>query len=174
MNIIFISSQSVQAKKIVLTKLHLTALAGVFLIVVLLLALAINFFSLRYADRIEWPVLKAVLVSPQEERHQQMQLQMHDNLNVMAIKLGEMQAQLLRLDAVGAHLLESSDLELDDFMMDQPPGQGGAYVDLHAEAITFEDFERLLYFKCYLLQYRLPLYRFLVFYIFNFIIFLRA
>ena len=83
MNIILISNQSVQAKKIVLTKVHLTALAGVFLIAVLLLALALNYFSLRYADRIESPALKTLLVSPQEERHQKMQARF-DRLGVTA------------------------------------------------------------------------------------------
>ncbi|MCB1984472.1 MAG: M23 family metallopeptidase [Burkholderiales bacterium] len=145
MNIILISNQSVQAKKIVLTKVHLTALAGVFLIAVLLLALALNYFSLRYADRIESPALKTLLVSPQEERHQKMQSHLHDNLNVMAIKLGKMQAQLLRLDALGAQLLESSGVDPEGFMLDQPPGQGGVYVDLHAEPISLGEFDRKLH-----------------------------
>lgn len=145
MNIILISSQSVQAKKIVLTKIHLTALAGVFLIVVLSLALGLNFFSLRYADRVESPTLKALLVSPQEERHKKMQAQLHDNLDVMAVKLGKMQAQLLRLDALGAQLLESSGLEHKDFMLDQPVGQGGAYTDLHAHPISFGELDRKLH-----------------------------
>lgn len=145
MNIILISSQSVQAKKIVLTKMHLTLLAGVFLIVVLSLALGLNFFSLRYADRVESPTLKALLVSPQEVRHQKMQAQLHDNLDAMAIKLGKMQAQLLRLDALSAQLLESSGLDLKDFMLDQPVGQGGAYTDLHAHPISFSELDKKLH-----------------------------
>ena len=145
MNIILISSQSVQAKKLVLTKVHLTAVAGVFLISVLSLALGLNFVSLRYADRVESPVLKALLVSPQEERHQKMQSHLHDNLNVMAIKLGKMQAQLLRLDALGAQLLESSGIEPEGFMLEQLPGQGGAYSDLHVESISFGEFDRKLH-----------------------------
>ncbi|MDR4515640.1 M23 family metallopeptidase [Nitrosomonas sp.] len=145
MNIILISSQSAQARKIVLTKLHLFTIAGVSLITVLLLALSLNFFSLRYADRIESPVLKALLVSPQEKRHQKMQSQLHDNFNVMAAKLGEMQAQLLRLDAISAQLLEFSELESEDFMLDQLPGQGGAYSGSHTEALSFSGFERKLH-----------------------------
>ncbi|SER68859.1 Peptidase family M23 [Nitrosomonas sp. Nm51] len=145
MNIIFISSQSAQARKIVLTKLHLIALAGAMVITVLLLALSLNFFSLRYADRIEAPVLKALLVSPQEKRHQKIQSQLHDNLNVMAVRLGKMQAQLLRLDAISAQLLEFSELEPDDFMLDRLPGQGGANTNLRTEALSFSGFERKLH-----------------------------
>ena len=144
MNIILISSQSAQARKLVLNKLHITLVSSVLLITVLALALLLNFFSLRYADRIEAPYLKALLVSPQEERHQRMQSQLQDDLNVMAIKLGEMQAQLLRLDAVGEHLLESSGFDLNDFMMDQPPGQGGIYHVFDAKSLDFNELDREL------------------------------
>ncbi|MCB1936901.1 MAG: M23 family metallopeptidase [Nitrosomonas sp.] len=144
MNIILISSQSAQARKLVLNKLHITLVSSVLLITVLALALLLNFFSLRYADRIEAPYLKALLVSPQEERHQRMQSQLQDDLNVMAIKLGEMQAQLLRLDAVGEHLLESSGFDLNDFMMDQPPGQGGIYHEFDAKSLDFNELDREL------------------------------
>lgn len=145
MNVILISSKSAQAHTFVLTKLHLTLFAGAFLMLALLLALSLNYFSLRYADRINAPVLKALLVNPQEERHQQVQSQLHENLNVMAIKLGKMQAQLLRLDAVSAQLLESSGLEPDDFVLDELPGQGGAYIGLRSKAMTFSGFEQKLH-----------------------------
>jgi len=144
MNVIFISSQSAQAKKLVLNKLHITLVLIVLLIIVLALALSLNFFSIRYADRIEAPYLKALLVSPQEERHQRMQAKLQDDLNIMAIKLGEMQAQLLRLDAVGEHLLESSGFDLNDFMMDQPPGQGGIYNEFDAQSLDFNELDREL------------------------------
>lgn len=141
MNIILISSQSAQAKKITLSRLHIILLAAVLLCAVVASVLGLNYLSLRYAHQIEAPILKNVLVNPQEERHQKARSQLQDDLNVMAIKLGEMQAQLLRLDAVGAHLLESSGMELSDFMLDQPPAQGGSYADLNAVPITFGNFE---------------------------------
>lgn len=145
MNIIMFSSQSAQAQKIVLTKLHLTLVAIVFLLLALLLALGLNYLALRYADRIDIPVLRTLLVNPHEERHQQVQSQLHDNLNVMAAKLGKMQAHFLRLDALSVQLLESAGLEADDFMLDESPGQGGAYLDLNSEAMTFDEFEQKLH-----------------------------
>ncbi len=144
MNIILISSRSAQAKKFVLTKSHITLFVIAVLTSVLMLAVCLYYFSLQYAHRIDAPILKTLLVNPHEEKRQKTQSQLQDDLNVMAVKLGEMQAQLVRLDAVGAHLLESAGLELDNFMMDQLPGQGGAYADLNAEAISFDAFERKL------------------------------
>ena len=144
MNIIFISNKSERAKKLTLTRVHITLLMGLFLLVTLILALSLNYWSLRYADRIDMPVLRAVLVSPQEERHQKVQTHLQDNLNVMASKLGQMQAQLLRLDALGERLAESSGIKSRDFLFNEVPGQGGARPELLSEELTFGEFNHKL------------------------------
>ena len=86
MNIIFISSNSERARKLALTKVHIVLLISVLLLIIVTVALSLNFISLRYADRIDTPLLRAVLVNPQEERHQKIQTHLQDNLNVMASK----------------------------------------------------------------------------------------
>mgnify|MGYP006350597499 FL=1 len=144
MNIIFISNKSERAKKLTLTRVHITLLMGLFLLVTLILALSLNYWSLRYADRIDMPVLRAVLVSPQEERHQKIQTHLQDNLNVMASKLGQMQAQLLRLDALGERLAESSGIKSRDFLFNEVPGQGGARPGSLSEELTFGEFNHKL------------------------------
>ncbi|MEK7708617.1 MAG: M23 family metallopeptidase [Pseudomonadota bacterium] len=106
--------------------------------------MSLNFFSLRYADRVDAPVLRAVLVNPQEERHQKIQAHLQDNLNIMAIKLGQMQAQLLRLDALGERLAESSGIKSRDFLFNEVPGQGGARTDHSSEELTFTEFNHKL------------------------------
>lgn len=145
MNIIFISNKSERARKITLTRTHITLLVGAFLLVTVILALSLNFFSLRYADRIDTPVLRAVLVSPQEERHQEIQTHLQDNLNIMASKLGQMQAQLLRLDALGERLTESAGIKSRDLLFNEVPGQGGAHPDLTSEELTFGEFSHKLH-----------------------------
>jgi murein DD-endopeptidase MepM/ murein hydrolase activator NlpD len=154
MNIILISSKSAQAKKLTLTGMRLTLISSAFLIIVMLLALSLNYFSLRYADRIDAPLLRTLLVNPQEERHQENQMHLHDNLNVMAAKLGQMQAQLLRLDALGERLAESSGIDPQDFLFSELPGQGGAHSDLHAEAMNFDEFDEKLHELSYILDER--------------------
>lgn len=144
MNIIFISNKSERARKITLTGKHITLLISVFLLIIVTLALSLNFVSLRYADRIDTPVLRAVLVNPQEERHQKIQTHLQDNLNVMASKLGQMQAQLLRLDALGERLAESSGIKSRDLLFNGVPGQGGAHSGLSSEELTFGEFNHKL------------------------------
>ncbi|MBE7526011.1 MAG: M23 family metallopeptidase [Gammaproteobacteria bacterium] len=144
MNIIFISSNSDRARKLTLTKAHIVLSMGAFLFIILVAALCLNFISLRYADRIDAPVLRAVLVNPQEERHQKIQTHLQDNLNLMASKLGQMQAQLLRLDALGERLAESSGIQVRDFSFKRTPGQGGARNDLSSEELSFSEFSHKL------------------------------
>ncbi len=49
-----------------------------------------------------------------------------EDINALALKLGEMQAQLLRLDAVGQRLARSAGLNPNEFRFDQVPARGGA------------------------------------------------
>ncbi|MFZ1850740.1 MAG: M23 family metallopeptidase [Nitrosomonas sp.] len=139
MNIIFISNNSDRTKKIALTKANIILLSGVALCIVLIFALILNFFSLRYAYQIEIPAVRAVLVNPQEERHQKIQAHLQENLNSMASKLGQMQAQLMQLDALGERLVKSSGIKSNDLFMENP-GQGGAYHALPDNEFTISEF----------------------------------
>lgn len=144
MNIILISNKSKQAKKITLTKKHFILSISVLSLLIVTLALGLNFISLRYADRIDTPALRAVLVNPQEERHRKIQTHLQDNLNIMASKLGQMQAQLLRLDALGERLAESSGFKPQDFSFNTLPGQGGMHSELTSEGLTLIEFDHKL------------------------------
>ncbi|GKS68063.1 murein DD-endopeptidase MepM and murein hydrolase activator NlpD, contain LysM domain [Nitrosomonas sp. PY1] len=106
----------------------------------MLLALGLNFISLRYAHKIDIPAVRAVLVNPLEERHQKIQTHMQENLNSMASKLGQMQAQLMQLDVLGGRLAESSGIKSNDLFMMEAPGQGGAFHSLPGNEFTLSEF----------------------------------
>ena len=144
MNIILIANNSERARKLTLTKSNIILSVTLFSFIVIALALVINFFSLRYADRIESPLLRTILVNPQEQRHQKIQMHLQDNLNIMASKLGQMQAQLLRLDALGERMAESTGIKTHDLLFREIPGQGGARNDALSEDLTFVEFNQKL------------------------------
>jgi murein DD-endopeptidase MepM/ murein hydrolase activator NlpD len=50
---------------------------------------------------------------------------LQQNLNAMAVKLGEMQAQLMRLDAVGERLADARGVRPQDFRFSETLGMGG-------------------------------------------------
>jgi murein DD-endopeptidase MepM/ murein hydrolase activator NlpD len=51
--------------------------------------------------------------------------QVDDQVATLATRVGQMQAQLLRLDALGKHLTEVGKLKRGEFDFDQPPALGG-------------------------------------------------
>ncbi|UJP05036.1 MAG: M23 family metallopeptidase [Nitrosomonas sp.] len=144
MNIILISNNSGRARKLMLTTPRIFLVLGTFLVCMIILVLILNTILLRYADRIELPLLRTLLISPQEEKHHKIQMHLQDNLNVMASKVGQMQAQLLRLDALSERLAESSGIGASDLSFNQIPGQGGPRNDLLADDLSFGEFSEKL------------------------------
>lgn len=142
MNIILISNKSERAKNIVLTNTHLVLVASILLIISIILAMGLNYLSLRYGDKIHNQFSHLFVVSSQQEESDAYVL--HDNLDVMAIKLGQMQAQLMRLDALGERLAKSSGVKTQEFLFDKMPGQGGALPTLSSPALSVDEFKQRL------------------------------
>lgn len=143
MNIILISNKSEQAKNIVLTKTHLVLVASIFLIISIILAMGLNYLTLRYGDKIQSQVSHFFMVSSQQEESDA-HAHLHDNLDAMAVKLGQMQAQLMRLDALGERLAKTSGIKTKEFLFDKTPGQGGALPTLSSPAFPVDEFQQRL------------------------------
>lgn len=139
MNIILVSSNLAKARNITLTRVHLIFLGMAFLLAALMLAMALNYLSLRYADKIDSPTLRSLVLSVQAEEQEKTQSYLRDSLNAMAIRMGQMQAQLLRLDSVGARLAELSGIKPQEFLFNQDPGQGGAVSALASQELSFSE-----------------------------------
>ena len=68
-----------------------------------------------------------------------MQSYLRDSLNTMASKVGELQARLLRVDALGERLTKVAGLKPQDFMFDRVPGRGGAESSLPSTEVSMQD-----------------------------------
>src|SRR5690349_22804216 len=80
--------------------------------------------TLRNASEIRAPALQRLVLAAQEAEAERGRAFVQQNLNAMAMKLGEMQAQLTRLDALGDRL--SSSAGIREFRFAEAPGLGGA------------------------------------------------
>ncbi|MFH2135335.1 MAG: M23 family metallopeptidase [Pseudomonadota bacterium] len=69
--------------------------------------------------------LKAWLASAQDEELRKQELFLRQSLDAMAVRLGQMQAQLQRLDGLGARLAKLSGMNPQEFSFGQKPAQGG-------------------------------------------------
>ena len=126
MNIILVSGGLTRARSLTLGTPQLALLGvGVFLSIVSL-AVLLHYFSLRYAVNNDSPYLRSLLVSLQAQENERMQSYLRNSLNTMAAKVGELQARLLRVDALGERLTKVAGLKPQEFMFDRIPARGGA------------------------------------------------
>ena len=69
----------------------------------------------------------------------------HEDVSALAVKLAQLQAQAVRLNALGQRLVEVADLDSAEFDFSQPPAQGGPQNDsILAQQIDPEDLVRSL------------------------------
>jgi hypothetical protein len=104
MHIILVSSRLTGAKSLTLTNRHL--IVGLLLGALLVFSLTLGLFwvTVRHANEFKFPLLDSLVKSAQEAQQRKTEEFLRENLNAMAVKLGEMQAQLMRLDALGERL----------------------------------------------------------------------
>src|SRR5215208_7084097 len=108
MNIILVSGKLARARTLTLTIPHLLFGSAVTLLAFVMLAFGLQYYMLRYAASLRTPLLNNLLLSAQQEQDDKTQNYLRENLNAMAAKLGQMQAQLLRLDTLGERLARSA------------------------------------------------------------------
>jgi len=138
-NIILVSSSSSKARTFTLGAPQLSILMMGAFLAIISLAVLLHYFSLRYAIVNDSPYLRSLLVSLQAQENERMQTYLRDSLNTMASKVGELQARLLRVDALGERLTKVARLKPQDFMFDRVPGRGGAESSLPSTELSMKD-----------------------------------
>ena len=143
MDIILVSGRLAKAKTLTVSFPKL-ALAGLLALGLIAAATtAINVALLRYAAELKVPYLNH-LFARSEPGQTQRELDLRENLNALAMRLGQMQAQLLRLDTLGERLAKLAGFRPQDLMFGQTPGQGGATSAMPSQDLSFGDLSRQL------------------------------
>jgi murein DD-endopeptidase MepM/ murein hydrolase activator NlpD len=122
--IILISDRLAKARSVTISSRHLLGMALLSLTLIAAGSVGLYWLTLRYASEVPLPGLQRLLLSAQEAESERSRSFVQQNLNAMAVKLGEMQAQLTRLDALGERL--SSNAGVRDIRFTEAPGLGGA------------------------------------------------
>lgn len=145
MQIIVISDRLAKAKTLTLTTRHLfaSALAGGVMLAGLTICLYVLTF--RLAGDVKIPFLQQIVLAAQQGETQKASEFVQQNLNAMAVKLGEMQAQLTRLDALGERLSGVAGIKPQEFRLNEPPGLGGAQSAMFpSQNLSMQEFTRKL------------------------------
>lgn len=137
MNIILVSRHLAKARTINIGVHQLAGMAVGLVVTVIAVAGALNYLMLRYAS--ELPYMRNMLVSMQQAQQSQTESYLRDNLNAMAQRLGQMQAQLLRLDTLGERLAKLAGFKPQEFLFSELPGRGGAPSTIPNRDFTLSD-----------------------------------
>jgi len=105
---------------------HLVGTAFAALLLLFGATASLYWLTLRYAAEVRLPVLQQLVAAAQEAETERERLFVQQNLNSMAMKLGEMQAQLTRMDALGERLSALAGIKPQEFRVSEAPGLGGA------------------------------------------------
>jgi murein DD-endopeptidase MepM/ murein hydrolase activator NlpD len=144
MNIILVSGNLTKTRTITLNMAHLALISGAMLVTFMLFSATLNYALLRHAEQLNLPYVSRILAGVRQQQDDATRSYLRDNLNAMAVKLGEMQAQLVRLDTLGERVAKLAGFKPQDFLFDQPPGRGGAVSNMPSEDLSLGEFRRQL------------------------------
>jgi murein DD-endopeptidase MepM/ murein hydrolase activator NlpD len=126
---------------------HLVGTAFLAMLLLVSATLGLYWVTLRYAAEVKLPALQQLVAAAQEAEAERERAFVQQNLNSMAMKLGEMQAQLTRLDAMSDRLSSNAGIPRQELRAaTESYGVGGAAPSLMpAQNLSLGEFsEKLL------------------------------
>jgi len=124
--IILISNRLAKARTLTFSARHVLASAGAALLVLAVLTAGLYWLTLRLATEIRIPLVHELVLAAVRGEAERSREFVQQNLNAMAVRIGEMQAQLARLDALGERVSALAGIRPQEFRFSESPGMGGA------------------------------------------------
>lgn len=124
MQIILVSRHLKAARTVTIMPRHLVVAVLVFLILLFSTSAVFSWLSVH----LRLPVVENLLVSMQEQENQKTQSYVSNNLQLMATRLGELQAKVLQLDSVGERVAGLAGVRREGVSVSVKGGEGGPYV----------------------------------------------
>lgn len=123
MQIILVHPRFRQARTIVIGRAALTSFALAMLLALVSASGLLSYVMLHHAQGAPWPWMRQWL--PQSPPPLAREERVRHHIDALAIRLGELQARLARLDALGERLASMSGLALDAGAASRASGRGG-------------------------------------------------
>lgn len=128
MQIILVSDRLATAKTITLGLRHLLIALFGLLLVVFATSSLFSFVALQKLPEIKLPFAQSLVLSLRAGEMEKSQEFVRENINALAVRVGQMQAQLMRLDSLGERIGSMVGVRAADVMSLEKPGQGGPLV----------------------------------------------
>ncbi len=104
MHIIIVSDRLTKSRSVTLNGWHLAGISVVFSVLVLFVASFFSVVTLRTAVEWKLPFVQEIVSTLRADESRRSAEFMRDNINAMAVRLGQMQAELIRLNSLGERL----------------------------------------------------------------------
>ncbi len=133
MQVIIMHSRLTQAKSLTLTSKHLAIFVSLFVLFAFIISVSVINLTARYSTS-DSLLVKAILPAALQNGGglgiSTNDKYLKENLAAMAVKVGEMQAQLIRLDALGERVQGLAGVKPEEFNFKESPGRGGPEVSV--------------------------------------------
>lgn len=144
MNVILVSNRLAKTRSITLGGWQVLFLVLLMSGMVWAAAFTLQYALVRFAPEGLNDGVRTLLSKIQSEEQQKQEFYMHNSLDAMAARVGQMQAQMQRLDALGARLAKLTGMKPEEFRFDQPPAQGGPLVAFPVQEMSVNSLEQQL------------------------------
>jgi len=139
--VILISSRLAKARSMTLSLRHVLVTMALAASILVCLTGITYWLSLRFAVDLKIPLVTQLVLATQQGETERSREFMQQNLNAMAVKIGEMQAQLSRLDALGERVAALAGFKPQEYRFSETPGLGGAEsTSMPPQNLTFTQF----------------------------------
>lgn len=129
MHIILVSNRLATARTITITPRLVVLTISLMTVAVIALSSLFSYFTVRHAAEVRLPFLQTLIRAITLQENQRSQEYVKENLKLMATRLGEMQAQLTRLDSLGDRLASQAGIRPADIKpTGSKAGQGGPLI----------------------------------------------
>jgi murein DD-endopeptidase MepM/ murein hydrolase activator NlpD len=125
MQIIVLHNGVRKTKSVTLTFRHMMLAMVLFIVSVVMGSSLLYYLTFRHAANLNLPFVRDIVATATQDDTGRKDKYIRENLSTMAMKLGEMQAQLMRLDALGERVQGLSGVKPQEFNFKQQPGRGG-------------------------------------------------
>ena len=144
MNIILVSNRLAKTRSITLGAWQMGFLLLLLSGLMLGAVFTLQYTLVRFAPEGLSDEIRTLLSEVQNDEQQKQQTYIRSSLDAMAIKVGQMQAQVQRLDALGTRLAKLTGMKPEEFQFSQPPAQGGPLLALPAGQLSENGLEQQL------------------------------
>jgi len=137
--IIVVDKRLARARTLTFTRRHLLLVLATGLVTIVLLAGMFSFLTFRAASEFRIPIVSDVIAFIARAEVARKDQFVRDNVTALARKLGEVQAQVLMLDAIGERVSKVAGIRPEEFRFQELPGRGGALPG--HDSMTLQDLE---------------------------------